>query len=104
SSIQPVPRMHVGWMVSLLELLPYAGRKKILVKSCISRWLLLCAAVGTGSRSFKLYRTNCPDMEDVHCSWGRRMQHWKTSPSTKNVATVCMRSDATILRIFSHLC
>jgi hypothetical protein len=34
SSIKPVPRMLVGWMVSLLELLSCAGRKKIQVNSC----------------------------------------------------------------------
>src|SRR6266487_6983983 len=104
SSIQPVPHMHLGWMVSLLELLSCAGRNKIPVKSCISRWLLLCEAVGMGSRSCKLYRTNCPDMEGVRYWLGRRMLHWRTLPSTRNAASACMRSDATILRIFSHLC
>src|SRR6266516_2884443 len=102
--IQPVPHMHLGWMVSLLELLSCAGRNKIPVKSCISRWLLLCEAVGMGSRSCKLYRTNCPDMEGVRYWLGRRMLHWRTLPSTRNAASACMRSDATILRIFSHLC
>src|SRR5438034_7341998 len=104
SLIQPVPRMHAGWIVSLLELLLCAGRKKIPVRSCISRWLLLCAAVDMGSRSCKLYRTKCAVVEGVHCSLGRRMRHWRTLPSTKNAASACMRSDATILLIFSHLC
>src|SRR5438067_4832876 len=104
SSIQPVPRMHAGWMVSLLELLLCAGRKKSSVKSCISRWLRLCAVVGMGSRSFKLYWTNCPDVEGVHCWLGRRMLHWITLPFTKNAVSACTRSDATILRIFSLLC
>jgi len=97
--LDPACTAYASWLDGQL-----AGRNKIPVKSCISRWLLLCAAVGMGSRSCKLCRVNCPDMEGVHCSLGQRMLPWRTLPSTRNVASACMRSDATILRIFSHLC
>src|SRR5690242_10746795 len=97
SSIQLVPHMHRGWMVSLLELLSCAGREKIPVKSSISRWPLLCADMDMGDRSFQHYRTNCPDTEGVHCSWGQRTPPWITLPSTKNAVSACMRFDATIL-------
>ena len=57
---------------------------------------------GYGKQIMHFSRKNCAGVEGRRSWLARRMPPWRTSLSTRNVASACLQSGVTILPIFSH--